>query len=201
MRPSGALGTFGTLIVGIVLGAAGTLLLISRVPLDKRADEAVAVVGTTPPATPATLPEAANVPAATASPAPAAAADNRTAAASAGGTATPGDAPGNNNAAPAASAPAPAVPGAGKAAGDSLAGMRSGDTSGTGGLVASGGGSSLLVPVAGVKPSQLQDTYSQPRGSERMHEALGGRIRMTVEDQDVFGHRRTQRCASGAGSA
>jgi murein DD-endopeptidase MepM/ murein hydrolase activator NlpD len=64
------------------------------------------------------------------------------------------------------------VPGAGKASGDSLAGMRPGDSSGAGSVAASGGGSSLLVPVAGVTPAQLRDTFHQPRGDERVHEAL-----------------------------
>lgn len=161
MRP---IGTLGTLIVGIVLGAGGTLLLISRVPLD-RPGNGTATVSANPPApaplaassaAPATLPEAANAPAAgqpaaPASPAPGTAED------SGGATAT---------------AQTPAAPGAGKAAGDSLAGMRPADTSGTGGLMASGSGSALLVPVAGIKPEQIRDTYNQPRGSERMHEAL-----------------------------
>ncbi|WP_374584197.1 M23 family metallopeptidase [Pseudoduganella sp.] len=150
-----SIGTFGTLIVGIVLGSAGTLLLLSRVPLEKREtatvvtpahQQAATVAGAAPAAAPAPTP-------------------------------TPPPAP---PAAPAASAsPAPVtdddtprVPGAGKASGDSLAGMRTTDSSGTGGLVASGSGASLLIPVAGVKSAQLRDTYSQPRGNERMHEAL-----------------------------
>ncbi|KQV46411.1 MULTISPECIES: M23 family metallopeptidase [unclassified Duganella] len=146
MRPIGA---FGTLIAGIVLGAAGTLLLLSRVPLDNRETAAITIPGDRPaPVTP-TVP-AANSPViepAATGPAPVLA--------------------------PAQAAPVapPQVASAGKA-GDSLAGMRPADTSGTGGLVASGSGSSLMIPVAGVKPAQIQDTYSQPRGSERMHEAL-----------------------------
>lgn len=153
MRPLGALGT---LITGIVLGAGGTLLLLSRVPLDNRNTAAI-VVPAESQATPAAAAPAAppaiergNAPAPALTPA-LAQPDEQTR--SAGG-------------------PAPAVPGPGKAAGDSLAGMQGADTSGSGGLVASSGGASLLIPVAGVKAAQLQDTYSQPRGTERMHEAL-----------------------------
>lgn len=105
MRP---LGTFGTLVVGIVLGSAGTLLLLSRVPLDSPKTAAISAAET-------------------------------------------GDSK-------------PRVAGAGKASGDALAGMHVAESS--------GGGTSLLIPVAGVKPAQLRDTYSQPRGDERMHEAL-----------------------------
>jgi len=145
MRPIGA---FGTLIAGIVLGAAGTLLLLSRVPLDNRETAAITIPGDRPTPVPPKVPAAASpVIEPTAAPAPALA--------------------------PAQAAPIdpPRVASAGKA-GDSLAGMRPADTSGTGGLVASGSGTSLLIPVAGVKSSQIQDTFNQPRGSERMHEAL-----------------------------
>lgn len=158
MRP---VGTFSTLIVGIVLGAAGTLLLLSRVPLDKRDTAAIAApagqYGPPAPATSATgLPPGFPAPA----PEPAAA---------------PGSAPAGAQdaaAAPAAATGEPRVPGAGKASGDSLAGMRPTESSGSGGLVASGSGSALLIPVAGIKSAQLRDTYNQPRGAERMHEAL-----------------------------
>ena len=154
MRPIGA---FGTLIVGTVLGAGGTLLLLSRVPLDNRETAAITIPGDRPapvpptvPATPPVIEPGATVPAPALTPAQAAPAEQpRT-----------------------ASTAAPGIPGAGKASGDSLAGMQAMEASGTGGLVASGGGASLLIPVAGVKPAQIQDTYSQPRGSERMHEAL-----------------------------
>lgn len=144
MRP---IGTFGTLIVGIVLGAGGTLLLLSRVPLDNRETAAITMPGDSPAPLAHTAPQALPAPPAiepAATPAPASA------------QAAPID--------------PPHVANTGKA-GDSLAGMRP-DTSGTGGLVASGSGASLLIPVAGVKSAQIQDTYSQPRGSERMHEAL-----------------------------
>jgi len=145
MRPIGA---FGTLIAGIVLGAGGTLLLISRVPLDNRETAAITLPGDRPAPVPATVPAAASpVIEPAAAPAPAL---------------TP---------AQAAPVDPPRVASTGKA-GDSLAGMRPTDTSGTGGLVASGSGTSLLIPVAGVKSAQIQDTYNQPRGSERMHEAL-----------------------------
>ena len=145
MRPIGA---FGTLIAGIVLGAGGTLLLISRVPLDNRETAAITRPGDRPAPVPATVPAAASpVIEPAAAPAPAL---------------TP---------AQAAPVDPPRVASTGKA-GDSLAGMRPADTSGTGGLVASGSGASLLIPVAGVKSAQIQDTYNQPRGSERMHEAL-----------------------------
>ena len=146
MRPQGA---FGTLIIGIVLGAAGTLLLLSRVPLDNRETAAITIPADRQPPPPITAPTN-TIPAPALTPAQAA----------------PIDPP------HVASEPTPTAPGAGKAAGDSLAGMRVGDTSGTGGLAASGGGTSLLIPVAGVKAMQIQDTYSQPRGAERMHEAL-----------------------------
>ncbi|WP_426171282.1 M23 family metallopeptidase [Pseudoduganella sp. R-34] len=144
MRPIGA---FGTLIAGIVLGAGGTLLLISRVPLDNRETAAITIPGDRPAPVPQTVPASAPViePATTTAP-----------------VLTP---------AQAAPIDPPHVAGTGKA-GDSLAGMRAGDTSGTGGLLASGSGTSLFIPVAGVKPEQIQDTYAQPRGSERMHEAL-----------------------------
>lgn len=118
MRP---VGIFGTLIAGIALGAGGTLLLLSRVPLDTRESAAMSA----PPAAPA-----------------------------------PSGADG------------PRAHGSGKAAGDSLAGMRTTDSSGAGSLAASGAGAALLLPVAGVTPAQLHDTYHQPRGDERVHEAL-----------------------------
>lgn len=153
MRPIGA---FGTLIAGIVLGAGGTLLLLSRVPLDNRETAAMTISGDRPAPVPPTVPATAPAIAPAAAPAPALAPAQ----------ATPADQPRT------ASVPAPGMPGAGKASGDSLAGMRPVDASGTGGLVASGSGTSLLIPVAGVKSAQIQDTYSQPRGSERMHEAL-----------------------------
>jgi murein DD-endopeptidase MepM/ murein hydrolase activator NlpD len=145
------MGTFGTLIAGIVLGSGGTLLLLSRVPLDNRETAAMTIPGdrqspvpqTIPAAQPAVGPGASSAPSLT----PA--------------QAEPIDPPRVANA---------SVPGK---AGDSLAGMRPADISGTGGLVASGGsGTALLIPVGGVKFAQIQDTYSQPRGSERMHEAL-----------------------------
>lgn len=136
MRP---LGTFGTLVVGIALGAAGTLLLISRVPLDSRATAAMSA-----PANP--QPRSTN--------------------------AMQVPTPAIDAAAAAAGDDAPRVPGAGKASGDSLAGMRAMESSGTGGLLASGGGTSLLIPVAGIKSAQIRDTYNEPRGDERMHEAL-----------------------------
>lgn len=144
MRP---LGILGTLIVGIVLGSAGTLLLLSRVPLDSRESAAVTTPAVTTPvvATPAPAPQAA-APATPAAPTAAAATTVET-------------------------GPARA-PGAGKASGDSLAGMRATDSSGAGSVAASGGGSSLLIPVAGIKADQLRDTFSQPRGAERVHEAL-----------------------------
>jgi len=157
MRP---IGVFGTLIIGIVLGAGGTLLLLSRVPLDKRETAAItspidqpapapAAITATPPASPPAAERAAT-------PSPAL---------------TPAQAEPDEHVRT-AGGPAPIVPGPGKAAGDSLAGMRTADTSGTGGLVAGGSGSSLLVPVEGVKAVQLQDTYNQSRGAERKHEAL-----------------------------
>ncbi len=145
MRPIGA---FGTLIVGIALGAGGTLLLLSRVPLDNRETAAITIPGERPvavlqtvPASPAASEPAAAVPPPAITPAQAAPIDP------------------------------PLVASASKA-GDSLAGMLPADASGTGGLVASGSGASLMIPVAGVKAAQIQDTYSQPRGSERAHEAL-----------------------------
>ncbi|SFF86999.1 Peptidase family M23 [Duganella sp. CF458] len=145
MRP---IGTFGTLIAGTVLGAAGTLLLLSRVPLDNRETAAITMPGDRPasvpptvPATPPAIAPSAAAPAAALMPAQAAPIDPPRAASAA-------------------------------KAGDSLAGMQPADASGTGGLLASGSGASLLIPVAGVKPAQVQDTYSQPRGSERVHEAL-----------------------------
>jgi peptidoglycan LD-endopeptidase LytH len=145
MRPIGA---FGTLIAGIVLGAGGTLLLLSRVPLDNRETAAITIPGDRPAPVPPKVPAAASpVIEPMAAPAPAL---------------TP---------AQAAPVDPPRVASSGRA-GDSLAGMRPVDTSGTGGLVASGSGTALLIPVAGVKSAQIQDTYSQPRGSERMHEAL-----------------------------
>jgi murein DD-endopeptidase MepM/ murein hydrolase activator NlpD len=151
MRP---LGVFGTLITGIVLGAGGTLLLLSRVPLDQRETAAITMPverqAAPPLAVPANPPATARTPAPPLTPAQAEPDDQQR---TAGG-------------------PAPTVPGPGKAAGDSLAGMQGAEASGTGGLAASGSGSSLLVPVAGVKSAQLQDTYNQPRGAERKHEAL-----------------------------
>jgi len=157
MRP---LGAFGTLIIGIVLGAGGTLLLLSRVPLDNRETAALTVPIDRQAAPPAaiTAPAPAGTPATerAATPSPAL---------------TPAQAEPDEHVR-SAGGPAPIVPGPGKAAGDSLAGMRPADTSGTGGLAASGSGTSLLLPVAGVKAAQLQDTYKQPRGAERMHEAL-----------------------------
>ena len=131
MRPIGA---FGTLIAGIVLGAGGTLLLISRVPLDNRETAAITIPGDRPAPVPQTVPASAPViePATTAAP-----------------VLTP---------AQAAPIDPPHVAGAGKA-GDSLAGMRAGDTSGTGGLVASGSGTSLFIPVAGVKPEQIDTIF------------------------------------------
>lgn len=158
MRP---LGTFGTLIVGIVIGAGGTLLLLSRVPLDNR--ETAAAIN---------VPADRQAPANATAPAPVRVIAPPHAS-------EPAPAPSPSLAAPVepprlANAPAPATPGAGKTAGDSLAGMQRPDISGTGGLLASstGSGTSLLIPVAGVKAAQILDTYSQPRGSERMHEAL-----------------------------
>lgn len=149
MRPVGA---FGTLIFGIVLGAGGTLLLISRVPLDQKEHTVVSnplerkapdiVPAPAPQSTTGTPPSPALTPA----------------------QAAPIDPP--------QVAAAPSAPGASKAAGDSMAGMRAADSSGAGGLAASGSGMSLLTPVAGVKPAQISDTYDQPRGSERRHEAL-----------------------------
>lgn len=147
---------FGTLIAGIVLGAGGTLLLLSRVPLDQRNTAAFTSPADQQPAPAATETAAPPVIERVTAPAPALTP----------AMAVPSDQPRT------AGGPAPTVPGPGKAAGDSLAGMQGAETSGTGGLAASGGGSSLLIPVAGVKPTQLQDTYSQPRGAERMHEAL-----------------------------
>ena len=149
MKPASA---FGTLIAGIVLGSAGTLLLLSRVPIDTRETAAVVIPANGP------APDRQTTPANGAGAAP----DATQAPALTPARAAPIDPP---NVVSAAAA------GAGKA-GDSMAGMRPAETSGTGGLVASGGGMSLLIPVAGVKAAQLQDTYTQPRGSERMHEAL-----------------------------
>jgi murein DD-endopeptidase MepM/ murein hydrolase activator NlpD len=143
-----SLGIFGTLIIGIVLGAGGTLLLISRVPLDER--ENTAVTRPSPPQAPVAAPAPTTAPGHAAIPAQAAPID-------------PPSVAGN---------PAPAPARADKAAGDSMAGMRPADSSGAGAAVASGSGISLLIPVAGVKPEQLQDTYHQPRGNERVHEAL-----------------------------
>ena len=157
MRP---LGAFGTLIIGIVLGAGGTLLLLSRVPLDNRETAAL----TLPTGREATPPAAITAPPGVSMPATERAAPPSPAL-------TPAQAEPDEQVR-SAGGPAPIVPGPGKAAGDSLAGMRPADTSGTGGLAASGSGTALLVPVAGVKPMQLQDTYNQPRGSERKHEAL-----------------------------
>lgn len=147
MKP---LGTFGTLVAGIVLGAAGTLLLISRVPLDGRTTGATTGTNT-----------AANTAAMTAPPSPQP-------------RGTPGDAaePALAGGASDAAKDTPRAPGAGKASGDSMAGMRAEDSSGTGGLLASGGGASLLIPVAGIKSAQIRDTYNESRGDERMHEAL-----------------------------
>jgi peptidoglycan LD-endopeptidase LytH len=144
MRP---VGTLGTLIVGIVVGAGGTLLLLSRVPLDNRETAAITMPGDRQASARPTVPASPPLiePSAAPAPEPASAAQ-------------PAE-------------PAKRQPGAGKA-GDSLAGMQAADSSGTGGLMASGGGTALLIPVAGVKAAQLQDTYSQPRGSERVHEAL-----------------------------
>lgn len=221
MRP---LGTFGTLVVGIVLGAAGTLLLLSRVPLDGRKTAAITAPAAQQPRTAqAMLPSddgfgtdagagarvgvgadaGARVDAAVTAGAGATAGASPGAGAGAGATA--GDSPGAGagaaagaGASPGAAVGAgagaragtgggtgtvvgvdkadtvsgPRVPGAGKASGDSLAGMRAADSSGSGGLLASGSGGSLLIPVAGIKSAQLRDTYSQPRGEERMHEAL-----------------------------
>ncbi|WP_028103831.1 M23 family metallopeptidase [Pseudoduganella violaceinigra] len=151
MRPP---GTFGTLIIGIVLGAAGTLLLISRVPIKQRETATITM--------PADRQAPASAPAPLAAIEPAA----RLAPALTPAQAMPAEQPRT------ASAAGPAIPGPGKDAGDSLAGMHPADSSGTGGLVASGAGTSLLIPVAGIKSAQLQDTYKQPRGLERMHEAL-----------------------------
>lgn len=151
MRPIGALGT---LLVGAVLGAGGTLLLISRVPLDNRETAAATV----PTAHQAPTPGAATTPAPTLEAGPATPLSPV--------QATPIDPPA------AAAHPVPGAPGAGKGAGDSLAGMRPADTSGAGAMTASSSGMSLLVPVAGVKPAHIRDTYTQPRGNERMHEAL-----------------------------
>lgn len=147
MRPIGALGT---LIFGIVLGAGGTLMLISRVPLDQQESKTVTppIESKAPDTAPTTPPRSATGTAPSPALAPA--------------QASPIDPP--------QAAAAPHAHGTGKAAGDSMAGMR--DSSGTGGLLASGSGMSLLIPVAGVKPAQISDTYDQPRGSERMHEAL-----------------------------
>jgi len=157
MRP---VSVFGTLIIGIVLGAGGTLLLLSRVPLDTHDTASTSVPAgqqTAPQATITTNPPA-NQPAIDRATAPSPAL-------------TPAQAQPDEEQRT-AGGPAPTAPGPGKAAGDSLAGMQAADTSGTGGLAASGAGLSLLIPVAGVKSAQLQDTYSQPRGTERMHEAL-----------------------------
>lgn len=135
MKP---LGTFGTLVAGIVLGAAGTLLLISRVPLDSRTTATMSA----PP-----NPQPRSTPGNAAEPALASGASDA----------------GNDT---------PRAPGVGKASGDSMAGMRVDDSSGTGGLLASGGGASLLIPVAGIKSAQIRDTYNESRGDERVHEAL-----------------------------
>ncbi len=161
MRPIGA---FGTLIAGIVLGAGGTLLLLSRVPLDHREAASISTAIDRQAAPQAGIPSASPNAARTASPA-----NERATAPSP--VLTPAQAEPDEQHRT-AGGPAPAVPGPGKAAGDSLAGMQGANTSGTGGLAASGSGSSLLIPVAGVKSAQLQDTYTQPRGAERMHEAL-----------------------------
>lgn len=169
MRPIGA---FGTLIAGIVLGAGGTLLLLSRVPLDNRETASITTAidrqAAPQAAIPANPPDASNTGSTTALPTASPANGRATAPSPA---LTPAQAEPDEQHRT-AGGPAPAVPGPGKAAGDSLAGMQGADTSGTGGLAASGSGSSLLIPVAGVKPAHLQDTYAQPRGAERMHEAL-----------------------------
>lgn len=115
MRP------FAILLTGVVLGAGGTVLLLSRVPLEAGAPS----IATR--SAPAPLPRS-----------------------------TP-------PAAPAASS-APLMPAA--------APRSEAETSGTGGLVASGAGAALLIPVAGVRFDQISDTYDQPRGPERKHEAL-----------------------------
>jgi len=132
---------FGTLILGIVLGAAGTLLLISRVPLDDRADKIAAA--TQPAAAPSVTVATAGNPAVTAPPAAPAAA---TAAAPEADSAH--------------EVPAGSLPAVGAA------------MTGIGSTAAAGSGAALLIPVAGVKLTQIADTYTQPRGTERMHEAL-----------------------------
>jgi murein DD-endopeptidase MepM/ murein hydrolase activator NlpD len=153
MRPQ---GVFGTLIIGIVLGAGGTLLLLSRVPLNQHDTASISTPIDRQAAPPAAI--TANPPATERSPAPSP-------------PLTPAQAQPDEQQRT-AGGPAPTAPGPGKSAGDSLAGMQAIDSSGTGGLAASGSGSSLLIPVAGVKLAQLQDTYNQPRGAERKHEAL-----------------------------
>jgi len=141
MRP------LGVLLLGALIGAGGTVIYLSQLPLPP--DDAPAAIEA--PATPPG--PAMPAPPSQASPAPQ----------------TDSDAERRGE-------PPPSTPGAAAAnwatmpatSGESMAG-----SAGSGsGMIATSPISGLQVPVAGVKAQELSDTYDQPRGEERRHEAL-----------------------------
>ena len=139
----------GILLIGALIGAGGSIIYLSQLPLPQDAVPAERPATTTSPTaapTPPAPPEQASP-----TPQPAGDADHQ------GG-------------------PPPATPGAAAAnwatlpdsSGDSIAGTSgSGSVSGAASPV-----SDLQVPVAGVRSQELSDTFNQPRGDERRHEAL-----------------------------
>jgi murein DD-endopeptidase MepM/ murein hydrolase activator NlpD len=150
MRP------LGILLIGALIGAGGSIIYLSQLPLPQDAVPIESPATTTPPTAAPTPP----APPAQASPAPQPA----------------GDAERQGE-------PPPSTPGASAAnwatlpdsSGDSVAGTSgSGSVSGTGTSTSAAASpvTDLQVPVAGVKSQELSDTFNQPRGDERRHEAL-----------------------------
>jgi len=150
MRP------LGVLLIGALIGAGGTVMYLSQLPLPQDETTVTAPTSTTTPAVqPSTL-----------LPAPP-------------GEATPPAAPAAQpaNDAERHGEPPPSTPGAAAAnwaampltSGDSIAGSSGSSGSGS---VSTSPVNDLLVPVAGVKAKELSDTFNQARGEERRHEAL-----------------------------
>jgi len=132
----------GILILGAVIGAGGTIAYLNQVPLPRT--ETAEPAAPTTPALPAPPQQATPTP----QPAPAPATDFES-----HGTppyTTPGQAAANYANVPDTS-------------GASIGGVTAGPNAPI---------SELQVPVAGVTVGQLSDTFNQPRGTERKHEAL-----------------------------
>jgi murein DD-endopeptidase MepM/ murein hydrolase activator NlpD len=151
-----------TLIVGAVLGAAGLFVYLRQVPHDT----VVATVPTTSAVT--TTGPAVVAPAAAPAPGSAAAIEpNLPPAPQVPTDLTELDLPIKPTADEAALKTVPALP-AGASTSTASAPAETASTS----TAPSSATSKLLIPVEGIKYAQMTDTFNQPRGTERHHEAL-----------------------------